>query len=434
VTLPLPPAVPGLPVLGNLLEFYRDPVSLIRHGSETLGPIFSVRLGPKRAAVLLGPENHRFFFEETGHRLSMSEVYRWLIPMVGDFLAFEGENRSLIVPAFQGKNMATNVQSMVREAAGWLDGLAEEGELELVESFGPLLMLIAARAFMGDDFRERIGRDLWQLFRDLAGGIDYVLPLHLPIPRFRRRDRARRCLEGLVHEVIAERRRRPEGHHDLLQWLLQTTYSNGEPLADATVCAAMLAVIFGGHETTQGHLAWGLVQLLENPGFLATVLAEQDEVLAGGAGLDLATLSRLRRLRWSLKETERMFPVVPFIARHVAAPYERGGFHVPRGWLTLICPPVAHRLPEVFPDPDRYDPERFSPGRQEARTDGVSLIGFGGGRHLCLGMELAYLEMKVILTLLLERFTLELVGTPRPVTGLVTGRPAPPCLVRYRRR
>src|SRR5262245_941203 len=86
-----PPALPGLPVLGHALEFQRDPVGLFRRGYERLGPIFGARLGPQRAAVILGPEANRFFFTETDKLLSMREVYRFLIPMFGDKLAFVAE-------------------------------------------------------------------------------------------------------------------------------------------------------------------------------------------------------------------------------------------------------------------------------------------------------------------------------------------------------
>jgi sterol 14-demethylase len=433
--LPLPPGLPGLPVLGNLLEFFRDPVGLVRRGHQLRGPIFSLRLGPKRAVVLLGPENHRFFFESTDRFLRMREIYLFLLPMIGDFMVFEGGNRALLAPSFHGRSLHLHVAAMVDETRGWLDGLGEEGEIELVETFGALLLHIAAHCFMGLDFRRRMGTEAWRLFHDLAGGIEFILPPNLPTPRFRRRDRARRRLEAMVQALIAERRGLAAPPEDLLQSLLEARGADGQALADETIRSAVLAIIFAGHETTQGQLSWTLIQLLQHPDYLASIEDERQTVLGPAPALDLGTLKQLKRLRWAMRETERMQPVATFITRYTAEPYDWGGYHVPNGWLTMICPAVSQRLPDVFDHPDLYDPERFSPAAGAVREAPASIVTFGGGKHMCLGREFAYLEMGVILTLLLERYRLELVDPdPRPATGLVTGKPQPPCLVRYRRR
>ena len=151
--------------------------------------------------------------------------------------------------------------------------------------------------------------------------------------------------------------------------------------------------------------------------------------------LDLAAVRRLNRLEWALKETERLQASIRIIVRYTQSDYEIGGYHVPRGWLTMISPAVSHRLPDVFADPERYDPERFAPDRAEDRKMANSLIGFGGGLHRCLGVHFAYTSMKVILTLLLQRYELELVDqAPVSVPGPAINRPRKPCLVRYRRR
>src|SRR5207247_4443262 len=115
-------------------------------------------------------------------------------------------------------------------------------------------------------------------------------------------------------------------------------------------------------------------------------------------------------------------------------PLAVGGYEVPPGWLVLTSPAVAHRLPDVFTDPEHYDPLRFSPARAEDKRP-FSLIGFGGSTHRCLGVNFAYLEMKVILALLVQRYEMELVDpSPKPMRGAKSKWPASPCLVRYRER
>ena len=107
---------------------------------------------------------------------------------------------------------------------------------------------------------------------------------------------------------------------------------------------------------------------------------------------------------------------------------------MPQGWLTALCPPLSHQLPEVFREPARYDPLRFAPGRAEDRQHPFALIGFGGGMHKCAGMHLALHEMSVIISLLLQQYDLELVTPdPQPTKEMRASRPTL-CWVRYRRR
>jgi sterol 14-demethylase len=435
-----PPAMPGLPVVGNLLDFYRDRGGLLRRGYEQLGPVFGLRLGPKRAAVLIGPDHTGLFFAETDGRLSMQEAYKFVIPMFGEPVGFAGgpevyrAQRPIYLELFKGKHMPGYVRVMAEEVHAWLDSLGESGEFEVVSTFERVTRHVAAHAFLGSDFRRRTGDAFWALFQDLIAGIDPVLPPWLPLPRFLRRDRARRKLHRMMSELIAERRADPGAHRDSFQDFLGAKLSDGAPLSDRLIIAIMLSLIFAGHETTSAQGSWALIQLLQHPEYLRRVRAEVDGVLSAAPGVDLTVLRELKHLAWALKETERMQPSADILLRYTAEPYEVGGYYVPKGWLTMISPRVSHRLPQVFPEPDHYDPLRFAPGREEDGQHRYALAGFGGGTHRCTGMSFAYNEMTVILALLLQRYELELLTPdPKPVREMRASRPSP-CRIRYRRR
>lgn len=436
-----PPALPGLPLLGNLLEYRRDHVEVFRRGYRTLGPVFSLRLGPQRAVVLVGPERHRFFFTQVDRTLSLPEVYRFVIPMFGPVLnaARERETRrrqlSLLHSAFKGAQMEGHVRVMAEETARWLDGLGDGGTIELNESLAALGMNIAASSFMGREIRARVG-EFRPLYHDLARGMEFVLPPNLPLPRFRRRDAARRRLEAMIRPVLAERRAHPERHSDFLQVLAGGSYpeapAGGE---DATIAGLALMTVFTAYITTAAQAAWSLVQLLADRGYLERVREEVDRVLPDGAdSVTPEALARLEHLEWALRETQRMHPVMSHYARYTAREYEIDGFRVPRGWFTMVSPAVAHRLPEVFADPDRYDPLRFAPGRAEDSRP-FALIGFGAGLYKCPGMGFGTHEMKCIVALLIHRFRVDLLD-PDPGRDFELGviRPRPPCRVRCSRR
>ena len=441
---PAPPALSGLPLLGNLLEYRRDHVEVFWRAYKTLGPIFSIRLGPQRAVVLIGPSYHRFFFTQVDKILSLPEVYRFVVPMFGRVLnaADEEDVRkkqlALLHSAFQGKKMEGHVEVMARETSEWLDSLGGGGTFELYEAFAALGMNIAASAFMGQAIRGRM-KDFLPLYNDLAKGMEFVLPPNLPLPRFRRRDRARVKLVELITPLIAERQAHPERYDDFLQVLTDGRYlesgAKGDQAIDDTIVGLALLTVFTAYITTAAQSSWSLIQLLQHPGYLSSVLDEQAGLDAGPGDIDMEALGRMERLEWALKETQRMHPVMSHYARHNAQGYDLGGYHVPQGWLTFVCPAVSHRLPEVFSNPDTYDPARFSPQRAEDAKCAYSLIGFGAGLYKCPGMSFGTNEMKCMLSLLLRRYTLELVE-PNPGRNFEMGviRPSPPCLVRYKRR
>src|SRR5215813_15478965 len=179
---PPPPFVRGLPLIGNLHKFMTDPVSLVRSGYEQHGRIFAINLGHKPMVVLLGPEYNRFFFEQTDKLLSIREGYPFLKHMFDERLYFMGPideykaQRAVLLPSFQGPRMNKYIAAMAQEANDFLDGLGDEGTLDVVETLGPLVMNVAARAFLGDEFRKRFGGQFYQLFREFSGAIDLVLP------------------------------------------------------------------------------------------------------------------------------------------------------------------------------------------------------------------------------------------------------------------
>jgi sterol 14alpha-demethylase len=201
------------------------------------------------------------------------------------------------------------------------------------------------------------------------------------------------------------------------------------------IVSFIISLMFAGHETTSGQASWGLIQLLQHPEYLRVVLEEQAHALPRGQPITPETLRHLLHLLWALRETERTRPAAGLLMRYTVEPYEVGGYRVPAGWLTLIAPHLAHRLPEVFHEPARYDPWRFAPDREEDRQHRFALVGFGGGVHKCMGMHFATHEMAVIISLLLQQYHLELL-TPDPQSRLEKMRAArpTPCWIRYQRR
>lgn len=434
--------MPGLPILGNLIDFWRDPLELCRRGYKSLGKSFTLRIGPQKAAVLLEPEHALFVLNESEEIFSIREVYKFAEPVLGEQPGyglpqseFKKFRARVLAPPFAVKQIATYVQDIVAETNNFMQGLGDSGVMELEKAFSPLILSISARCIVGENFRQSFGGHLVHLFEEIFNGLDFVIPYFVPLPRFRRREQAMARLKEMVLSSVdlLGQQKQLEGRY--VQSLVNFVGARfPKESIEKIATHSMVALLWGAHGTTSGHTSWALIQLLQHPDYLERLLAEQEAVLGKGAELDAASLRKLRCIEWAIRETERMRPVMPLIPRHNLKEYEIGGYRIPKGWLTLLCPALTHRMPELFVEPDEYDPERFSPergGDQAARW----LIGFGGGPHRCVGEHFAYLEMSIILTLLLQRYRLKLLSPdPRSAKGFVISGPENPCLVHYERR
>lgn len=437
---PTPPLVSGaLPGLGHALEFRSDRTALMRRGFEEHGNIFAIKLANQNVAVLIGPDNQRFFFMETDKALGIQEPYRFLRAMFGEMLFLAPhevylDQRTVVMEAFRREKMlhyADVMQDVVQE---WLNGLGDSGEIEIVGEITRLVQEVAGNCFLGREVHQRLGREFWDLYIDLAKGLDPLLPPNLPLPKFRRRDRAKAGLQRILEPVIVERRQHPERYDDFLQDLVNKRYPDGRLAEQEMIVNLLVGLMFAGHETTAGQAAWTIILLLQNPHYLRLVQQEIQQVAPYSVHIDPRRMMQLDHISWAVREVERMRPSADMLMRTVEQDVELGGYLIPQGWLVQVAQDVAHNLPALFDDPETFDPLRYAPGRAEDKQDRFALIGFGGGTHKCTGMNFANMEMTVITALLFQQFDLELV-TKHPQVQRGLGASRPDCaVVRYRRK
>jgi sterol 14alpha-demethylase len=435
----LPPRMSGaLPVLGHVIEYIRSPADMIRRGHAELGDVFSFRLPGRDAVVLLGTDRSRFLFSETDKIFPISAAYPFLRRMFApDFYILTEDHdeykrqQAAILPLFRGSRLDSYVEVMEHETIRLGQQLGDTGQFDLTDVLGPLVMQITAHCFLGSDFGAKMTREFFAEFRDFSEGIDFITPPWLPMPHIVRSWRARDRLRISLGQIISGRREQPVDPPDFLQHLVETRYASGEPLPDHILMNLLLMLPWAGHETTTGHIAWALIDLLRNPDELHRVRAEAEMV---SSPLTMAQIRDLTHLDSCLHETERLHPVVPIITREAAADFDLEGYRIPKGTMVIASPAVTHRLPEEHHRPDDFWPDRYGLGR-EGRAERQSLIGFGGGIHRCLGVHFAYLEMTVVLWRLLTDFEFDLLDPDPPrMPGRKTQWPGSPCRVSYRRR
>jgi sterol 14alpha-demethylase len=414
VSLPKPPMLSKrLPLLGHALEFARDRGALLHRGYAAHGKIFAIQLATKMGVVLVGPEYATLFFKETDKALDMAKPYQFLKPIIGnaafvaDHATYLNQKPMLYAP-FQREKMLRYLEVIDETVREWLDTLPDQGRMELTSAITDLVQQVAGRSIMGEDFMQKAGKEFWSNYAIIGKALDPLLPANLPLPKFIRRDRARKRMAATLRPILAERRANPAKYDDLLQDFMNTPKADGTTGTDEEFLSLIIALMFAGHETTAGQAAWSIIQLLQNPDYLAKVQTELDAYFPHGARVNAKSMASLKHLKWAVDETTRMKPSADIMIRVADIEMEIDGFRIPKGTPIFITAEVSQFLPEVFHDPEAYHPERFSSEECSHKDHKNAIIGFGGGMHKCPGMNFALNEMVTICAHLFQRFEVQL--------------------------
>ena len=433
----------GWPLIGHLLEFQKEPVALLSRGRREHGDIFRFRLGPQDFVLFSGPDAHDFYFGAAEDRLDAKAVYEFTVPIFGRGVAYDvapeimSEQLGFLFPALQGAAMRRFARIMFEEVSLFADSLDDEGHMDLPLAMNQLTVNIASHCLIGREVRELVDEGFADAYHDLQRGINtlgFFFP-RLPTTAHRTRDRARRRVAKLFAGVLADRRRRGNAPDDLMQTLMTARYKDGRSLDDEEIAGILLTVLFAGQHTSAVLATWTGLELMAAPSYLARVREEIREVYRQEGILSLANLKRQVALENVVRECERLHPPLILLIRKVTADIHYRDYLVPRGTLAMVSPAASHRLPHVFRNPERFAPDRFGSPDFEDKQHRYALIGFGGGKHRCMGKHFAYVQLKAIWTVLLDRFDFFLdTVVPAPNYGSWVTGPMEPCRLRYRRR
>ncbi len=439
----VPEITGGWPLIGHLPGFLRDPVSMLTRGWHEQGELVRFRLGPRDVVLFTGPEAHDFYFRAPEDVLDAKAVYQFTVPIFGRGVAYDttpqimDEQLGFLYPMLREAEMQRFSSIMFDETCRFADSLGESGEMDLPYAMNQLTVRIASRCLIGQEVRDQVDTGFAEAYHDLQNGINtlgFFLP-RLPTPAHRVRDRAREKVAALFSRVMSERRANQARPHDFMQALMDARYKDGRALSDDEVTGILLTVLFAGQHTSAVLATWTALELLQAPDYLQQVRDEMHAVYAQSGSMGMASLKRQVILDYAVRECERLHPPLIMLIRKVLKPISYAGYSVPAGSLAMVSPAVSHRLSHVFSDPQRYNPQRFAPPLSEDKQHHYTLIGFGGGKHLCMGKHFAFMQLKAIWTVLLDRFDFYPgSGVPAPNYGSWVTGPKEPCQLRYQRR
>ena len=395
-----------------------DPLPILLSAYEEFGPIFTLRLMHSPVVFMLGPAANHYVTVSHPHNFHWREgSFGDLIPLLGDGLltidaGYHDRARRIMLPAFHHEQIEASVEAMIGEAEAAIAQLVPDEVIDVYAWSRKLAMRIAMRALLGldPDDGDRGATAAVHFERALGYyGTDYLMRmLRGPRSPWHRLTSSRKVLDEIVYAEIAERRARHDLNRlDILSLLLAARDDDGSALSDGEVRDQLMTLMFAGHDTTTSTVSFLLYELARHPHVLARLQAEQDEVLAGRAPSATELFTQLPYLDMVVDEVLRLYPPAWVGPRRAVRDFEFAGHTVPAGAHVDYCSWASHRLPEVFPDPEAFIPERFTRERKAAMPRGA-YVPFGGGSRICIGKRFGQTEVKLLTTMLLQQLRFEL--------------------------
>jgi cytochrome P450 len=408
----------GKPFVGHLMEFRNDPINFLLRLAQEHGDIVHFKLGPQDIYLVNHPDyikdilvtNNRNFMKSRGLQMAKRFLGEGLLTSEGEF---HRRQRRLAQPAFHRQRINAYATVMTEYAVRCRDRWRDGETLDMSEEMMRLTLAIVGKTLFDADVESEAGEigealtSMMKLFERITTPFSELLD-KLPLPSNYRSRKARQRLDDTIYRIINERRASGEDRGDLLSMLLlaQDEEGDGGSMTDLQLRDEAMTIFLAGHETTANALSWTWYLLSKHPEIEDKLHTEIDGVLGG----ELATADDVARLRYThmvFSEAMRLYPPAWTIGRRALSDYKIDGFTIPSDAIILMSPYVMHHDARYYPDPFKFDPERWTPEAQAARPK-FSYFPFGGGPRVCIGEGFAWMEGVLLIATLAQQWRMRL--------------------------
>jgi len=416
-----PPGPQNLPIVGSLYAFRSDPLGFLTKAANKYGDLVYFRVVRQHMYLVNHPDYVReILVSNQGNFIKSRALQRAKILLGEGLLTSEGQHhlrqRRLVQPGFHRERLAGYASAMSECSVRWRERWKAGSTLDVSTEMPHLTLSIVAKTLFSADVQSEASEigdamtTVLQMFRLLLMPFSEYLE-KLPLPYVRRFDKARARLDATIYGLISERRKSGQDTGDLLSMLLfaQDEEKGGERddgMSDEEVRDEALTLFLAGHETTANALTWTWYLLSQHPAVEQRLHAEIDDVLEGRAP-ELADVPRLRYAEMILAESLRLYPPAWAIGRMAVGAFELGGVRIPAKSICILSPYLVQRDPRWFPDPDKFDPERWTPEARDSRPK-FSYFPFGGGTRVCIGERFAWMEGVIVMAAIAQKWKLRL--------------------------
>ncbi len=399
----------GLPIVGHtgavIAAMVGEPMVVMRHRYDTYGPVSWAHMFGRRMIFVLGPDACESVLQNRDRAFANGPGWAyWIGPFFPRglmLLDFDEHlhHRRIMQQAFTHERLEGYLEVMNPAIARGVDAFRPGPHFSVLASMKQLTLDLATEVFVG----ARLGPEAAALNRafidTVRAGLAFVR-FDVPGGKWSRGLRGRRVLEAFFRDRLSEKR--ASSGNDLFGALCRARSEDGHSFSDTDIINHMIFLLMAAHDTTTITMTSMCYFLAKHPEWQRRA---RDESLAlGKAQVEFADLERLPALDLVMKESMRLVAPVPYLGRMTVADTEVCGHFVPKDTMTAVVPYFSHRMPELWPDPDRFDPERFAPHRREDKVHAFAWAPFGGGVHKCIGLHFAGLQVKAILHQVLLRY------------------------------
>ncbi|TAG98908.1 MAG: cytochrome P450 [Oscillatoriales cyanobacterium] len=423
----LPPGNLGLPLIGDTLNFLQD-AQFAKKRHQQYGPIFKTSIFGQPTVFVSGSEANLFVLSHENQYFVMSwpPSMKALLGPLSLALQTGSEHqnrRKLLYQAFQPRALAGYIGGMEDITGRYLERWTQMSEFAWYPELRNYTFDVASKLLVGIDAGSETA--LGHYFETWCEGL-FSIALDVPWTKFGKAKKCRKLLLSELEKIIRDRQQDMGEGNDALSLLISARDDDGNNLSLEELKDQVLLLLFAGHETLTSAIASFCLLLAQNPDVMAKVRAEQQQFSATEP-LDLEQLKQMTYLEQVMREVLRLVPPVGGGFRRVIQACEFGGYEIPQGWSVLYEINQTHQDSSVYPEPDRFDPDRFSLERS-TNAKPFSYVPFGGGLRECLGKEFARLEMKLFAARMVRECEWDLlpdqdlnlirVPTPHPRDGL----------------
>jgi cytochrome P450 len=402
----------GLPLL------QRDPLKFLSELAAEYGDVVYFRSGREHFYLLSHPDFVKDVLLTSARKFAKGRALERSKMLLGEgLLTSEGEfhlrQRKLMQPAFHRQRIAGYAEAMIEFATRSREGWQAGQEIDVHAEMTALTLAIAGKTLFDADVERDTGEvmsaitEAFSLFHLTLVPFSELLE-RLPFSPIRKLHRARERLDRVVYRIIAERRKSGEDRGDLLSMLLraQDPEAGGARMSDEQLRDECLTLFLAGHETTANLLTWTWYLLALNPEIERKLRREIDEVL-GRKKPVFEDIEKLTYTKMVISESLRMYPPAWIIGRRALEAHEIGGFRIPARALVAVSSWITHHDARWYPEPLRFDPERWRPDVQAARPK-FSFFPFAAGPRQCIGEGFAWTEATLVLATVMQRWKMDL--------------------------
>ena len=427
-SLPEPPGDSGLPLIGETLSFFTDP-DFNRKKIEKYGKIYQTNVFGNPTAIFIGADANTFLFRNENKYVASTWPKSTRILLGKESLAvnsgnFHTSRRKLLYQAFQPRALSSYIPTMEQITDAYLQKWSQMSELTWYPEIRDYTFDIASNLFVSTDGGSKtpVGKN----FETWCAGL-FTLPISLPWTKFGKALKARKKLLKNIEQIIVKRQQSEDAGEDALGLLIEAKDDEGNSLSTEELKDQILLLLFAGHETLTSAIASFCLLTAQHPEVIQRLRDEQDSLNITGTPT-LENFKEMTYLDMVLKEVMRLVPPVGGGFRKAIDTFEFAGYRIPQGWTIQYQIAQTHQDEDLYPESDRFDPERFARDNAVDKQASFGYIPFGGGLRECLGKEFARLEMRLFASKLLKNYQWELipdqnldlitVPSPRPRDGL----------------